>query len=170
MHATTRRLLASHTLALALCACGAADTPSPAQPAYAAPQPAQPASSGGIILVAPPAQLAAPFGPGQTWSGTYQCTQGISSLDLRITGVAGTRVDAVFQFSVPQQGVVGQFAMAADVAPGSLHARFVPGPWIQRPPGYMTVGLEGDVSPDGTEFAGAVTDAAGCTTFSLRRQ
>jgi hypothetical protein len=42
------------------------------------------------------------------------------------------------------------------------------GQWLLRPPGFVTVGLAGTLTDDGSVLTGAVA-GQGCSTFSLRR-
>jgi hypothetical protein len=103
---------------------------------------------------------------GDTWVGTYVCGQGQTDLSLQVDSVRGSRVDAVFQFSHAPSGAAGAYRMSGTLEPnGSL--RLVPGPWIEQPPGYVTVGMSGVVQGD--TYRGRI-DNPTCTTFSVHRR
>lgn len=118
-----------------------------------------------------------PFRSGQVWRGTYTCGQGQTSLTFRIQTVSARaadtelgkahRVEAVFDFDFNNRSAAGAFYMSGKFYPDSGVATFDPGPWIRQPPGYSAVGMDGEVSADGTEFAGKVL-LAGCRGFQLR--
>jgi len=109
-----------------------------------------------------------PFKAGETWSGTYTCPQGLTSLGLRIRRLDGFEIEATFAFKHDPSGATGEFALRGRYTPGTRYLRFVAGDWITRPPNYETVDLEGHVSADGRVFAGHV-DAQGCGEFSVQR-
>jgi hypothetical protein len=122
---------------------------------------------------APPASVAVgaeetPLRAGETWSGTYECPQGVTQLELRIRRVDGYEVEARFAFLHAPSGATGEFALRGLYSPGARYLRFVAGDWITRPPGYETVDLDGNVSPDGRVFAGRI-DTPECGKFSVQR-
>jgi hypothetical protein len=106
---------------------------------------------------------------GGVWEGHYTCAQGLTGLDLKISG-PGSRgsLSATFSFyplpsnpDVP----VGIYTMRGTYHSASrivLSGRR----WVLAPPGYVMVGLSGRLS--GGTFHGTVHGPS-CTTFSLRK-
>lgn len=106
-----------------------------------------------------------PFAFTRTWVGEYDCPQGITEMTLRVIGVRGERVDAVYEFHHAATGAAGSYHISGHFDPGSRRVSFSPGAWIERPPNYVTVGLEGRI--DGSRFQGRITHPR-CGGFSLR--
>lgn len=105
------------------------------------------------------------------WRGTYVCYQGTTGLFLSIKRSGDDDVAAIFTFfAVPENPGVpsGEFEMTGRPGPQSDHLELAPGMWIIRPPGYVTVELDGDYDEASGEFSGRVI-APGCTRFILRR-
>jgi hypothetical protein len=105
------------------------------------------------------------------WHGTYTCTQGLTALDLSIAADNFSHVRATFHFNaVPSNRGVpeGCFTMLGTFEPGSRHIRLAPDDWILQPTDYIMVGLAGHLNSSGTQMTGRVTEAAACTSFSLR--
>jgi serine/threonine protein kinase len=113
----------------------------------------------------PPPQPETPFAALQAWDGFYVCGQGKTNLTLRVESVAGRTVNVVFDFFVPTSGVRGSFKMAGPYDPATRKLKLKPGAWVQRPPNYETVPIEGVVSPDGATYAGRVLNPR-CSTFT----
>jgi hypothetical protein len=103
---------------------------------------------------------------GEEWVGTYVCAQGTTDLTLRVERVMGSSVDAVFDFSHGPSGVAGRYRMRGTLNPDGT-AHFVPGPWIDQPDGYISVGMTGRVQGGG--FAGRM-DHRSCRQFSVQRR
>ncbi len=146
---------------IALAACGPASTSSVVEvpPPQELPQPQQ-------QQVAPtPVAAAALMNAGEQWIGRYVCAQGETDLDLHIDHVMGDTIDATFEFSHGPSGAGGAYRMRGTIA--GAQVTLVPGSWIERPPGYVSVGMHGEVR--GAVFAGRM-DHASCTTFELRRR
>lgn len=109
-----------------------------------------------------------------TWEGTYACSQGLTSLKLVITAKTTTEINAVFQFSAhPQNPNVpsGSFRMRGNLEvfnssdiPDLLDLKATT--WINRPTGYKTVDLRGDVSNSKRRISGNVV-SSGCSTFDV---
>jgi hypothetical protein len=108
-----------------------------------------------------------PFAFTRTWVGEYDCPQGITDMALRVVGVRGDRVDAVYEFNHASSGASGRYNIIGRFDPETRVVNFAPGDWIERPPGYVTVGMRGRVSNDGVTFHGRITHPR-CGTFSLR--
>jgi hypothetical protein len=114
----------------------------------------------------PPPALVTPMNAGEQWIGRYVCAQGSTDLDLHIDRVAGDSIEATFEFSHGPSGAGGAYRMRGTITP-SGQVTLVPGPWIERPSGYVSVGMHGDVQ--GARFFGRM-DHASCSTFDLRRR
>ncbi|MDB4994283.1 MAG: hypothetical protein JWM74_1715 [Myxococcaceae bacterium] len=107
------------------------------------------------------------FSGGQTWSGSYVCTQGKTDVALHISKVTGNNVEAVFDFKVPN-APNGKYKMSGVYAPATRHLRLNAGEWIVQPAGYGTVPVDATVSADGKAYTGKVV-ASGCSDFSVHR-
>jgi hypothetical protein len=144
-----------------LAACGSASTSTVVEipPTQDLPPPPPPAT---VQVVAAPSLMRA----GEEWVGRYVCAQGETDLDLHIDRVMGDSLEATFEFSHGPSGAGGSYKMRGTIAPNG-QVTLTPGAWIDRPSGYMSVGMHGDVR--GTRFAGRM-DHESCTTFDLRRR
>jgi hypothetical protein len=107
-----------------------------------------------------------PFATRRTWVGDYDCLQGRTGLALRIIDVRGKRVRAIFDFHHAASGAAGQYIVGGAFDDGSGRVTFEPGPWIIHPDDYLSVGMEGEVSQDGTRFVGKIL-YPGCGMFRL---
>lgn len=117
-----------------------------------------------------------PFAPGQEWVGRYRCLQGDTPLTVQIMEVSkesgGTtdgayRIRGVFGFGRGRQN--GGYYVLGRYSPQTGKAAFVPSGWIQRPPGYVAVGMTGSVEANGTAFSGRI-DSPVCGDFTLARK
>lgn len=104
--------------------------------------------------------------PRSLYTGTYNCLQGDTPLNLTIIGRARGAVKAQFDFVVPQTGVRGYYLMYGMVGPQGQTALY-PDRWLFQPAGYRMVGLSGNLSADGRELSGIVT-GTGCRQFVVR--
>lgn len=109
-----------------------------------------------------------------TWDGTYTCGQGLTNLKIVIEAKNANEIDALFIFSphssnpsVPS----GSFRMkgtyktfSSPDIPSVLNLQGTT--WINRPNGYVTVDLSGNVLPKDKKIAGNVT-TSGCSTFEV---
>ncbi|MCU0544409.1 MAG: hypothetical protein MUE44_19910 [Oscillatoriaceae cyanobacterium Prado104] len=109
-----------------------------------------------------------------TWEGTYVCGQGLTRFKLAIAANSTAEIDAVFTFfahprnpSVPS----GSFRMVGTYT--SFNSPEIPGllelkatTWINRPSGYLTVNLQGNVFTSEKRIIGEVT-SSGCSKFDL---
>jgi hypothetical protein len=110
-----------------------------------------------------------PFVQRRDWIGDYDCAQGRTTLFLRILDAHDQKVQALFGFHHAPTNVTGQFLMAGTFDEKTGRVILDPGAWIDRPQGYLTVGLDGGVSRDGKRFSGKIL-GAGCVGFRLRAQ
>jgi len=144
-----------------------AEAPPPVTPLPQAPAPAAPAAPAAPVVVVAAAP-ATPFSAGQTWVGRYECAQGVTELTVAITGVQGEAVQGTFVFQHVPTGAAGQYVLTGAWDASTRTIQMVPGPWIARPPNYVSVGMRGEVSPDGTTWNGTITHPS-CGSFWLQR-
>lgn len=107
---------------------------------------------------------------GARWRGTYTCGQGLTELTLVIRSVRGTRVEALFDFDWRAGGISGRFLLSGDLSPTTCRLHLRPVRWLEQPPGWVMVSLDGAFGKNGTRYSGRVhpaTGGAGCTTFSV---
>jgi serine/threonine protein kinase len=114
----------------------------------------------------PKSSSAVPFASGQTWSGTYVCAQGSTSLLLHILGADHAHVEARFEFDYLPKSIHGEFRSRGDYDPTKRGIDLVPSAWLDQPRGYVMVGMRGLVSADGRTFSGTIQGPS-CTTFSV---
>jgi hypothetical protein len=108
-----------------------------------------------------------PFARVRTWVGDYDCPQGTTDLTFRVLSVSGGRVTALFDFHHVESDAAGRYLMAGDYDTETRKVRFTPGEWLVRPPHYVSVGMSGEVSQDGSLFAGRMAHER-CGAFRLR--
>jgi eukaryotic-like serine/threonine-protein kinase len=114
-----------------------------------------------------PAQTAA--SPDGVWTGTYDCSQGLTGVRLTITGPAGGALKATIDFypvaanpgvSEGSYELVGSYSAAEGLV-------LNPDYWVDEPAGYEMVGLSAP-PPHANSMRGSV-HAVGCSTFSVTR-
>jgi hypothetical protein len=115
----------------------------------------------------PPAPPRASFDQGTRWRGHYFCAQGKTDLDLRVTAVNGETIHAVFDFTHAPTAVHGSYTLQGRRKPGDRRIELQPDHWVEQPPEYVMVGLEGLLSADGRSFSGRITDET-CGSFEVR--
>ena len=110
------------------------------------------------------------------WEGTYKCSQGLTKLRLIIKAKSTTEIDAVFWFSAhPSNPNVpsGRFRMKGALEvftpqdiPNILELKATT--WMNRPAGYSTVDLLGEISLSEQRITGSVlSNSSSCSTFSV---
>ena len=131
------------------------------------PPPAPLAAPGAAMkpLAKPGKQIPNPFRADQYWSGSYTCAQGETDLTLHVTRVDGARVEAEFDFDVPN-GPSGSFHTAGTFETNGGELRLHAGAWISQPPNYQPVDLHGTVNESGDTVDGKI-DHPGCSDFSI---
>lgn len=120
-----------------------------------------------VPVAAPAPPVDNPFEAVRAWRGKYVCPQGVTEMNFRITSVEGTRVEAVFGFHHRSSGAAGAYRMFGRFDPRTRSTSFEPGDWISRPPGYITISMQGRVASDGSFFDGVIPHP-GCSWFRLR--
>ena len=129
------------------------------------PQPMPPPPPPAVTVQVVPAPQRGLLNAGEDWIGRYQCAQGLTDLDLHIDAVNGDQVDATFIFAHGPSSAAGSYKMRGTIAPDG-NVVLVPGPWVARPPNYVSVGMSGVVN--GTAFRGRI-DNPTCGVFTVRR-
>lgn len=109
-----------------------------------------------------------------TWTGRYECGQGVTALQLTIDLEPGDAARAIFDFgpladnpTVPNgsyrmRGTV--VASSGDTMSVSLH----PDEWIDQPENYVMVGLEGTIDPARHSLRGRILNDA-CAWLDVKR-
>jgi hypothetical protein len=110
-----------------------------------------------------------PFVERRDWIGDYDCAQGRTNLFLHILGAHDRQVQALFGFHHLPTNVTGQFLMAGTFDEKTGRVMLEPGAWIDKPVGYLPVGLDGGVSRDGKRFTGRIV-GSGCGGFRLKAE
>jgi hypothetical protein len=104
------------------------------------------------------------------WTGTYQCGQGKTALDLTITQTSAGRLKAVFAFEAdPSNPDVpsGSYAMTGRLAGGLLELKGER--WIDRPGDYIMVGIRATLTEDRPSAIEGTILGPGCSTFAVER-
>jgi hypothetical protein len=123
--------------------------------------PPPPPPTAQVVIVAP----AAPIRGGEDWIGRYTCAQGETDLDLHIDAVRGDQLEATFIFAHGPSDAAGSYKLRGSIAPDG-QVMLVPGPWLSRPPNYVSVGMRGVVQ--GNTFRGRIENPS-CGEFIVRR-
>lgn len=108
-----------------------------------------------------------PFERSRTWVGDYDCPQGNTALTLQVIQVSGAVVRGVFDFHHVESGAAGKYLITGRYDGETRRAAFTPGAWLVQPPDYISLPMSGDVSVDGTLFAGRIEHPQ-CGAFRLR--
>lgn len=105
------------------------------------------------------------------WKGEYSCQGGRqrTRLELSIEDSGNGSLKAVFAFQT-YRGQIGKGALRMvgdfDARTGAIRLR--PTTWIERPPGYLTVGIEAKLEAQQSRISGRIL-ADGCSDFVLNR-
>jgi serine/threonine protein kinase len=121
-----------------------------------------------------PATSPGPSAPGRpevdgVWTGTYDCNQGLTGMQLTITGSTGGSLRATMRFYpiATNPGVAdGSYELVGSysAADGLV---LNPDYWIDEPAGYEMIGLNAS-HPHANSMSGSV-QGLGCSTFSVSR-
>src|SRR5262245_24696880 len=106
------------------------------------------------------------------WEGRYQCQGDEIGFSLDITNEDGNHVAAIFEFFPLPETVSfprGSFRMVGDYNRNDGNLRLQSTAWIQRPLGFQSHNLEGQIEASGTTISGRVL-TAGCAHFMLTRK
>jgi hypothetical protein len=106
------------------------------------------------------------------WEGRYQCQGEEIGFSLHITDEDGNHVAAIFEFFPLPETVSfprGSFRMVGDYNRNDGNLRLQSAAWIQRPLGFQSHNLEGQIEANGTTISGRVL-TAGCAHFMLTRK
>lgn len=107
-----------------------------------------------------------PFQSSRRWEGHYFCGQGKTELVLEITAVNGNNIEAIFHFFHSPSGSKGSFVLIGEYDPSNSGVSFAPHNWIERPPGYSTVGMKGNIYENPKRYEGNIIHP-NCGSFSL---
>jgi len=106
------------------------------------------------------------------WEGRYQCQRDEIGFSLNITNGEGNHIAAVFEF-FPLPGTVsfprGSFHLVGDYNRTDGNLRLQNAGWIQRPLGFQSHDLEGQLETNGATINGRVL-TTGCAHFILTRK
>lgn len=108
-----------------------------------------------------------PFAERRLWRGTYDCPQGRTDLVLEVTDAREDWVRAIFSFRHGPSRAEGRYFVAGHFDPRTGSVSLAPGPWIEQPEGYVSVGMEGQVSLKGKSIKGRITHPD-CGGFQLK--
>lgn len=114
----------------------------------------------------PPPAPSCPLRAGWAFSGSYLCAQGDTAVTLRVLDVRGTSVRTEFVFAHAPTAVAGRFTLRGTCVGDEV--TLVPEAWVQRPDGYIMVGMRGALSAGATRYEGTMMHPS-CGTFALRR-
>ncbi|WP_133251501.1 hypothetical protein [Zavarzinia aquatilis] len=145
----------------------------PTSPSATAPAPTSPGKGIAPSPSPAPAPTVDARGFAGVWSGTYTCAQGLTGVTFTFDAPAGGEISAVVAFYpvASNPGVPsGRFRVTGTApAPGDRALIFYPDGWIERPPGYVMVGFELQLSSDDMALRATLSGAPGCTTALLGR-
>jgi hypothetical protein len=137
---------------------------------WIAPVPPEPATAPSRVVVA----TRAPRTMETAWLGHYTCTQGDTSVNLRVAWGADGGASAVFEFGpLPENPTVpaGSYTLRGvvrDDPSGAFEVELVPDRWIERPDGYVMVGVHAVSDVARTRLVGRI-DMAGCGALEVSR-
>ena len=108
-----------------------------------------------------------PLGRVRAWHGDYDCPQGNTDFTLHILATRGDHITAMFDFHHVESGASGRYLMSGRYHSATRAVRLTPGAWLDQPPHYESVAMRGEVSEDGSLFAGKKEHPL-CGAFRLR--
>lgn len=106
------------------------------------------------------------FMPGQLLQGFYRCSQGKTSLKLKINDLSENKVSSTFDFNYNNGRAVGELRLKGNYVPKTRKLVFTPGEWIHNPNNFYSVGMVGFLSQDKTIYIGMIDDK-NCKDFRL---
>lgn len=140
----------------------------PSTSAPVSPPSSSPTASAPTLTAPPPVDTSAVVG---RWQGTYTCAQGATGLSLEIRATSDTALEATFHFrKIPQNPTVpeGSYTMKGFLVNDKLRLRRQE--WIDRPQGFVMVGLNARVTdPEPQRLSGTVSNL-GCEGFTITRR
>lgn len=114
----------------------------------------------------PPQGPVCPLRAGWRFAGHYLCAQGETALTLRVLEVRGTSVRAEFAFAHAPTAAAGRYTLRGTCLGDEV--TLAPEAWVQRPAGYIMVGMRGALAAGGALYEGAITHAS-CGGFRVQR-
>ncbi len=108
------------------------------------------------------------------YRGAYFCGRQVASVTIRLFPLSEDRKRrAVFSFG-PQPSSPdvprGAFVTEGSLEPSAGELMLQPVKWLSHPNGYPWFGLSGRSQDGGKTFSGRVTENAGCSQFTLKRE
>lgn len=126
----------------------------------------------GVAALAPFAHAQGNWRIEGEWTGAYVCNQGLTALHISIRkNEHGDQLTAVFSFGPHKNnpGVPnGAYVMRGSFDEGQKRLQLRNEKWINQPPGYIMVDLDGLMRGSGLYISGDVV-GDGCTHFDLHR-
>jgi hypothetical protein len=113
----------------------------------------------------------APASMSGQWLGAYNCDGGLIGLTIEIGEAIGEHVPATFSFyALPSNPDVpnGRFWMGGRFV-GNDRLVLTAGGWLNRPPGYDLLDLDGTLSADRRTYSGLVVGSVDCTGFLVSK-
>jgi hypothetical protein len=105
------------------------------------------------------------------WRGAYMCGDGLIGLTLDIGEPLGEHVPATFNFyALPSNPGVpnGAFWMGGSFS-GNERLVLAAGGWLEQPPGYELLDLDGTLSADRRTYSGIIVGSPDCTGFFVSK-
>jgi hypothetical protein len=124
-----------------------------------------------LLLLAACSRTAAPAPIAGQWLGAFTCADGLTGLSLAIGEPLGEHVPATFSFyALPSNPGVpsGSFWMGGRFEDGDRLV-LTAGGWLEQPPGYELLDLDGTFSADRRTYSGFVIGPADCTGFFVSK-
>lgn len=106
---------------------------------------------------------------GQVFVGRYLCGQGWTDMTLTITDVEGVRVRARGDFLHGPTQTSGAYAVRGFCFGRTQRMVLMPEAWVRQPPGYIMVGMSGQVLPNASGYVGRMSHRS-CGEFSFARR
>jgi hypothetical protein len=104
------------------------------------------------------------------WKGSYVCGQGETGLTVTIDEVLPDgRMSGAFEFyplNASSEGASGRFEIFVIVGDDMRAVQAVPGPWVERPFGFNSVGFDAELRED--RLVGKILDS-NCGTMDVAK-
>ncbi len=124
--------------------------------------------------IAPPnAPTTLPLPAHTVWTGRYECAQGVTAVQLTLDVEPDGRARAIFDFgpladnpTVPN----GSFRLRGTTKPtdATITVALQPDEWIDRPPDYVMVGMEGQIDKTRRKLRGRMLNDS-CAWLDVKR-
>jgi hypothetical protein len=148
--------------------------PSAPFPGEAAEDSASPPPAVYVPDTAPPPEGALTAAPEQIlqYRGTYVCAQGLTAMTLSIRGIGNTTQTGIMTFAPTAESrfrfAPGVYTVQGTFDPQSGELALQPVQWVQQPPGFIFLPMEGSSTDGGDTFTGRMV-GGGCGAFRIFR-